>query len=92
MHKKTRKQRTLLPKISFDVHACLLSRSSLILKTKNPSSTSGTKSSLRGTTQIRLNKQTLFVAVTGFPGADYFIHQRSGSCEQSGEFGLCSAP
>ena len=63
----------------------------MILKTKHPSSTSGTKSSLRGTTQIRLNKQTLFVAVTGFPGADYFIHQRSRSCEQSGEFGLmCS--
>ena len=44
----------------------------MVLKTKNPSSTSGTKSSLRGTTQIRLSKQTLFVAVTGFPGADYF--------------------
>ncbi len=58
------------------------------LKTKNPSSTSGTKSSLRGTTQIRLSKQTLFVAVTGFPGADYLIHQRSRSCEQPGEFGL----
>jgi hypothetical protein len=35
-----------------------------------------------------LNKQTLFVAVTGFPGGDYFIHQRSCSYEQSGEFGL----
>ena len=30
------------------------------------------RTGLRGTTQIRLSKQTLFVAVTGFPGADYF--------------------
>ena len=27
-------------------------------------------------------------AVTGIPGADYLIHQRSCSCERSGEFGL----
>ncbi|MBN8655468.1 MAG: hypothetical protein J0M11_07015 [Anaerolineae bacterium] len=27
-------------------------------------------------------------AITGTPGGDYFIHQRSCSYEQSGEFGL----
>ncbi|MFN8383941.1 MAG: hypothetical protein U0V02_18530 [Anaerolineales bacterium] len=29
-----------------------------------------------------------FVAVTGFPGVDYFIHQHSLSFEITGEFGL----
>jgi len=34
------------------------------------------------------DKQTLFVAITGIPGADYLIHQHSLSCEITGEFGL----
>ena len=38
IEKKTRKQRSLPPKVSIDAHACLLS-----VKNKNPSSTSGTK-------------------------------------------------
>ncbi|MFN8432394.1 MAG: hypothetical protein U0V18_00130 [Anaerolineales bacterium] len=32
------------------------------------------------------------IAITGTPGADYWIHQRSFSCETTGEFGHVVLP
>jgi len=118
IERKTRKpalslvegQGTLFQKISFDVHACLLSRSDggrLIVDRTiyRPSSTvhrpENKKSfihirdegriALRGTTRITFsswNVQTFkpanvtLVAVTGFPGADYFSSPAQSSFEK----------
>ena len=71
--KEAAKQRSLLPEnvMAMNVHACLLSR----VKNKKPFIHSGTKSSLRGTTQI-VGRDTLstylLIAITGLPVIDYF--------------------
>ena len=72
-------------------------------KTKNPSSSQGRRvlsavpPELRfqvGTFK-RFNVQTCkrhFVAITGAPVDDYFVHHPGLSCEKTGEFGLFIIP